>query len=69
MCDRTCVVVNASDSTQSHNSGSILGRGSPANEAVHPTGVDKFVAVSKQLGEQTTSRRFPAATLAVALCD
>ena len=43
----SCIVVNASD-TQSDNPGSILGRGSPASEAVHPFGVDTFVAISRQ---------------------
>ena len=40
-------MVNASD-TQSDNPGTILGRGSPANKAVHPSGVDKLVAISRQ---------------------
>ena len=40
-------MVNASD-IQSDNPGSIVGRGSPANQAVLPSGVDKLVAISRQ---------------------
>ena len=40
-------MVNASG-TQSDNPGSILGRGTPANHAIHPSGVDKLVAINSQ---------------------
>ena len=46
--NRSCVVVNASD-TQSDNPSSILGRDSLANQAVHPSGVAELVAINKQL--------------------
>ena len=45
LVSRRCVVVDASD-TQSDNPDSILGhRGSSANPAVHPSGVDKLTAI------------------------
>ena len=53
---RSCVVVNASG-TQSDNQGSILGRGSPVNEAVHPSGVDKLVRTSRQLHDHCGTLR------------